>query len=329
MNFQDLQNIEKADRYLDVAFKNAMKTSDEQKDGLKKMDYLDRQKRLSMIKIQAIAKSLSSSMKHITRSFPNIDNLPEFYIELIRTQLDYPSLKKSLGALEWASERTLFFAKTYSSKIKADADIKFVNSHTKECFGRISSIMKRVSVHLEYLEESRKVMKSFPSIKTSIFTAALFGFPNVGKTTLLTKLTDAKPEINSYAFTTTKINIGYMKFGSHKIQILDTPGTLDRLNKMNPVEQQAFLAVKYCADVIICMMDLTGEYPIEKQRMLLKRIEETFSHSKKIIVYLSKMDIVKEEKLKNLEAGKIYIKNIDELKKELIQLDNSYGASAR
>jgi len=38
-------------------------------------------------------------------------------------------------------------------------------------------------------------MKGFPSIKTNLPTIAIAGFPNVGKTTLLSKITDAKPKI--------------------------------------------------------------------------------------------------------------------------------------
>ena len=46
-------------------------------------------------------------------------------------------------------------------------------------------------------------MKDYPTIKTSLFTVAICGFPNVGKTTLLSKMTPSEPEISNYSFTTT------------------------------------------------------------------------------------------------------------------------------
>jgi nucleolar GTP-binding protein len=167
-------------------------------------------------------------------------------------------------------------------------------------------------------------MKAFPSVKSNICTVALYGFPNVGKTTLITKLTDSKPEINSYAFTTKTLNIGYFKIGNSKVQLIDTPGALGRKNKTNPIEKQAELALKYCCDAIVFVFDLTGEYSIEMQKELLFKIEERFSHSKKIVVYVSKLDIVDKEKISSFDIGKKYIDNLDDLRKELSRMNLEY-----
>jgi len=314
MNFQDLSKVENASFYLDVAFRKARKL--QPKGVAKKSTYLEKTRRICLEKIQAISNSLVNHLQKIITSYPNIDNLPEFYVELIKTQLEYVDLKKSLGAVDWAAKKIMDFTKVYSSKITRSSEVNVVNKHLKEYFGRVSSLMKRIDKNLAYLEECRRTMKSFPSVKTSLFTVALYGFPNVGKTTVLSKLTDSKAEINSYAFTTKTINSGTIKDVHGKIQILDTPGTLNRLEKMNEIEMQADLAIKYCADVIVYVLDLTEGYPLNKQMELLKKVEKKYSRRKKFLVYLSKTDLL--DKIPKLDFE--YLSDVKILKEKIIEL---------
>ncbi len=163
---------------------------------------------------------------------------------------------------------------------------------------------------LEFLEFARKTLKEFPVVK-NIFSVCITGFPNVGKTTLLAKLTLSKAEIAPYPFTTKRLNIGYFD----KIQVIDTPGTLNRFNKMNWIEQQAFLAMKYIADLIIYIFDLTEPYPLNEQLKLLEKIKKL---NKPIIIYLSKSDIIEKDLIENFTMQNSGIHELEILKKAII-----------
>jgi GTP1/Obg family GTP-binding protein len=91
-----------------------------------------------------------------------------------------------------------------------------------------------------------------------------------------------------------------------KIQVLDTPGTLDRFEKMNHIEKKAELAMKHCANKIVFVFDLTEPYPLKKQMDLYRKIKK---YNVPVLVYLSKKDIlkdkIKEFKLKHVDVEEI------------------------
>ncbi|MBW2979819.1 50S ribosome-binding GTPase [Candidatus Woesearchaeota archaeon] len=320
MNFQNLTHIETPDTYLDIAFGKAKKTVEKVREKTKineksRDPRLEKSKKIETERISTIRNILYDRLTEILTSFPSIDSLPPFYRELVKCTVDYAALKKSLGAVNWAAKKVNDFFRLYQSKIAKTNVLEKVNDYRREFYGRISSVVKRIKEELEYLEECRKIMKGYPAIKTSVKTAAVIGFPNVGKTTLLYKLTGSKPEINSYSFTTKNINISYIKTKDKRIQILDTPGTLNRFNKMNNIEKQAYLAIDYCADLIVYIFDLTEPFPLKDQELLLKSLKKL---EKEIIIYASKGDVLEKEKIADFKKKYKIITNPDELKEKLI-----------
>jgi len=153
---------------------------------------------------------LEKKMRETLRVFPNIDDCSMFYVELIRTTLDYKKLKLSLGSLNWVIGKVQDQWRVAHKQITKADELDKLHTARRAYYGRVSSFVKRIDKHLRYLEDARKVMRKYPSIKTSINSVTISGFPNAGKTTLLFKLTGSKPEIAAYAFTTTGINVGML-----------------------------------------------------------------------------------------------------------------------
>lgn len=319
MNFQELKNIEDYKTYIDRAFKESKDKGN--KTYLKSnLEKISRIRTSEYDRIKTFGEYLKKILDDIIKNFPSIDSLPEFYQELIRNNLDYNYLKKSLGAISWCSTKINDIKEEYLRKIKHaknEGDIKKISS---AYYGRTISIIKQIKENLSYLELSRKKMKDFPSIKTDLFTVAITGFPNIGKSTLLSKLTPAKPEIKNYAFTTKGLNLGYLKKGPYKIQFIDTPGVLSR-DKKNNIEEQAYLVLKYVANLIIYIIDLTEPYDIKLQEKLLKELKD---YDKKIIVYLSKTDILDKNIVEKAVKKYKAITNIEILMKKIFKETETY-----
>ncbi len=289
MNLQGLGKVEAFQTYLDIAFKNGMKEAEKVRAETTSPNKLFRSRRIEKARIEVIGKSLISSLDRIGKSFPRFDSLAPFYQELVRCTVDYDQLKKSLGALNWAKKQVILLLDKYLGELHRTQRIELINKTRTAFSGRTSSVMKQVKDNLLYLEECRKIMKSYPSLKTSVKTIVIAGMPNVGKSTLLACLTGSKPEIASYPFTTQKLNFGYDKDDN---QYVDTPGLLDRpLIKRNRIEKQAILALKHLASVIVFVFDPTESsgYSVKEQEALLREIKKEFSLP--VILVSNKADI--------------------------------------
>ncbi len=297
MNFQDIAKIEKADSFLDTAFRAARMLEKP-----KIRDRVKAAKAMELGKMDTVRRVLTRRLSAILKSFPSLDALPDFYNELVKATTDYPRLKKSLGAVDWAVKRINILHKGCSLKVKKSNQMGQAASQRTQFYGRVSSVMKQISFELAFLDDARKTMRRYPAIKTSLFTVTVAGYPNVGKSSLLKALTGASPEIRSYAFTTKAINIGYLRHAGQRIQLVDTPGLFDRsIHDMNSIEKQAYLVLKYVADAIIFMIDPTGScgYDVRMQQKLLKRIRH---FGKRIVVLYSKADLLEKK-----EPGSRYI----------------------
>ncbi|MFH1408693.1 MAG: GTPase [Nanoarchaeota archaeon] len=309
--FQTIPVIEKPDTILDIAFSKTKKKTTVHP---RNWDHFQRKQADTLQKITVVRDDLAIKFTHLLKAFPSFNTLPLHYQKLAELTLDLGEVKHALGALNWAVKQINDVSEKLANDVRRTRSLEKLSQLQRAFFGRVSNIVKKVKIELGDLEAARKIIKSYPLFKEQ-FTVCIVGFPNVGKSTLLGKLTTAKPEIDDYAFTTRSLNLGY----GPEIQYVDTPGTLSRLEKMNPVEKQAFIAMKYLADAFISVIDLTELYPLKDQMMLHKNI---LAYGKPTIIYLSKTDMLTKEMIREFHTDEAIIYDIDGLKDAMKTLRN-------
>jgi len=317
MNFEKIPPVETSKSLLDIAFRKARERG-KSKNLTGNWLQIIRQK--ESLKLDIIKDNIVPRLDKIVEIFPDTRVMSKFYIDLMQLTLDYGELKKSLGAAGWAAKRIRLLHREYVSKINKTKEREKIKGLIREFYGRISSTLNQINPNLKYLEESRRTMRTYPDIK-DMFTVCVYGFPNVGKTTLLNKLTNTKAKTAEYSFTTTSINAGYFISDNLQVQVLDVPGTLAR-KKMNNIELQANLVIKDLADVIVYVFDLSEScgYSLKQQEQLLEKL----GNNKPVLIYLSKTDLPEGKSGKD-SKHKSY--SLPELKKEILNLAKSFESS--
>ena len=78
---------------------------------------------------------------------------------------------------------------------------------------------------------------------------ALVGFPSVGKSTFLSKITKTKSEVAAYSFTTLTAIPGVLEYGGAEIQVLDLPGIIEGASEGKGRGRQVISAAKVGARI--------------------------------------------------------------------------------
>lgn len=124
---------------------------------------------------------------------------------------------------------------------------------------------------LEPTSKSSKPGEGFDVMKSGDARVALIGFPSVGKSTLLNKVTSTESQSASYEFTTLTCIPGVIEYNGANIQLLDLPGIIEGASQGKGRGRQV-IAVARTADMIIMMLDATKG---EIQKVLLEKELET------------------------------------------------------
>ncbi|MGM5484091.1 MAG: GTPase [Nanobdellota archaeon] len=308
MDFQKIPTVLNSQEYLDIAFKagrtNAKKCIVNSKSEVYK------KRKIEIVKIEGFADKLIEHLKKLIKRFLRTEDMSDFYLELFKCYFDVDEYKKNLSRIKWAELQINKLKNFVIKSMKMSNTIQDIDKYSNEMFGRGSSVMKRIDKALDFIRDARKKFRKMPSIKEGCLNVAIAGFPNVGKSTLLFRFTKSKAEISSYAFTTKNLNLGYIKKRNSKMQMIDTPGTLNRFEKMNDIEKIAYIAIKNLSKHVIYVFDPTENYDIELQEKLYERIKKLNSN---IICYCSKQDIADKNSVMKIKE-KYDCKEIDELK---------------
>ena len=139
----------------------------------------------------------------------------------------------------------------------------------------------------------------------SIADVGLVGFPNVGKSTILSVLTAARPKIANYHFTTLQPNLGIVKQGEYSFVLADIPGLVEGASEGVGLGHD-FLRHVERTRVLIHVLDISGSEgrdPLEDFDAIMRELEAYGDlKNRPMLVAANKTDLPgAEENLKRLE----------------------------
>lgn len=131
----------------------------------------------------------------------------------------------------------------------------------------------------------------------------LVGLPNAGKSTLLSKVTNAKPKIGDYPFTTLIPNLGVVKKDNgSEYKIADIPGIIEGAHKGHGLGL-SFLQHIERVRVILYLIEATSDDPVYTYQLLKSELQ-TYNKvvaEKPNFIIISKLDVVDEDKIKEIK----------------------------
>lgn len=214
---------------------------------------------------------------------------------------DKDHYKLALGQINTAKHLIDNVAKDYVRLMKYGDSLYRCKQLKRAALGRMATIMKRQAANLTYLEQVRQHLARLPSIDPYTRTIIICGFPNVGKSSFINKITKADVEVQPYAFTTKSLYVGHTDYKYLRWQIIDTPGILDHsLEERNVIEMQAVTALAHLRACVLYFIDPSEQcgHTIEEQVKLFESIRPLFAN-KPLIVVANKCDIIQIDDLRS------------------------------
>ena len=153
--------------------------------------------------------------------------------------------------------------------------------------------------------------------------AGLVGFPNAGKSSLLRKISAAKPKVADYPFTTLDPKLGVVRKGDEEIVVADIPGLIEDAHVGSGLGFKFLKHIERCHS-LIHVIDISNENLVKSYNTIineLKSYDEDLVNKNKIIV-LNKCDLLKKEEVDKI---KIDFENFTNLKVHLISTISGEG----
>jgi nucleolar GTP-binding protein len=272
--FEQLPTVPTSEELLNKSFRRASRATDDE------------------AMVQNAGNILSDNISNLIKKFPSFENLPPFYREMADIIAGVDKIRISLSRLGWASRQIRLISKEYVGKIRRSRGLDTTPAR-KSAFGRYSSVMRSIEKDLLFLNEARNLLRKMPTIDPAVPTILIAGYPNVGKSSFIVRVTGARPEIANYPFTTRGIFVGHFMRGDQKYQVVDTPGLLDRpMEERNEIEQQTVAALSHLQGVVLYILDPSEHcgYLIDSQLSLASDLKRWLKLP--VLVVANKADIL-------------------------------------
>lgn len=160
----------------------------------------------------------------------------------------------------------------------------------------------------QYSQPGKKGTENWVTLELKVLAdVGLVGFPNAGKSTLLSSISEAKPKIGDYPFTTIKPNLGVVPFKGDKSFIMaDIPGIIEGASEGKGLGFR-FLRHIERNSILLFLIPITSKIT-EEFKMLRKELNKYNKElmEKDIIIAISKSDLKSTEEIKKIRLDFIH-----------------------
>lgn len=318
--YNEIPTILRPKELLDKAFARAAKIAKEDKVATYRV------LKTVLAQLESIRDTLVESLEKAVKKFPNLDKIDTYERELIDIVIHVEPLRHSLARVQGSIDVVTRVMNEQIRNTKDTRDLNAMKAAKRAAIGRASSIVEDLEEPLAFLARAREILRAIPEVTPGDLTVVVAGYPNVGKSSLLAKLSRARPEIAPYPFTTKQANVGHFHWPEtgpehrrRRYQVVDTPGLFEKpAYERNTIEQQAALALRYLADVILFVLDPSEAcgFPLEMQMRLLEQVRREFAGAP-VFVVENKSDI-RSRPSENLHVSCTTGEGIKELKAAIV-----------
>ncbi|KAK9902957.1 hypothetical protein M0R45_001407 [Rubus argutus] len=254
---------------------------------------INRLRQFYMRKVKYTQTNFHEKLSTIIDEFPRLDDIHPFYGDLLHVLYNKDHYKLALGQINTARNLVSKIAKDYVKLLKYGDSLYRCKSLKVAALGRMCTVIKRIGPSLAYLEQIRQHMARLPSIDPNTRTILICGYPNVGKSSFINKITRADVDVQPYAFTTKSLFVGHTDYKYLRYQVIDTPGILDRpFEDRNIIEMCSITALAHLRAAVLFFLDISGScgYSIAQQAALFHSIKSLFMN-KPLIIVCNKTDL--------------------------------------
>ena len=158
---------------------------------------------------------------------------------MINVLYDKDHYKLALGQLNTCRHLIDGIGKEYGKLLKYGDSLYRCKQLKRAALGRMCTLIKKQNSSLQYLEQVRQHLARMPNIDPNSRTIIISGFPNVGKSSFINKITRAEVDVQPYPFTTKSLFVGHLDYKYIPWQVIGKKKNLTNKKQNYKILQQS------------------------------------------------------------------------------------------